>query len=1644
MLRRFDLRDSMEDMSVSRVLGLRNLGTNAYDGICKLGVLGWGVWIEGLLMENSAGKSGGAEISRKTRSLDIQSLYKASVSKKEGNNKRKSVVVDDGEVRKKKRKSRKEVSLSSFEQADKKSRNSLDEVYGDGVSSDSRYSEKLHLGLSRKLDSSGGFNSISLNLDGNGSVIRIPKRRRDFVGRKKCEKNKVSRSLATSSSRVGGSVDQIVKLNDECKKFEGNQVSNKLGPTGGKASSAGQTVKLNDDSAGKVVSPNPKVKEKTGFDDSKENRTSRVNSARHAKEEDGHLIVNNGDVSSKRRRSNHRKRNELSSGSESLAKKVEPLADNSPDEDEENLEQNAARMLSSRFDPRCTGFSSKNRSTASSNTNELSFLVPSAQDFVGGTESLSAVLESTSVDTASRILRPRSQHKEKGLLRKRRHFYEVLSRDLDAKWVLNRKIKVFWPLDESWYFGLVNDYDPKTKLHHIKYDDRDEEWVNLENERFKLLLLPSEVPRKIEAKTAPTGNKHDDKGKQELTSDDDSFVGSYMDSEPIISWLVRSSHRVKSSPLDVSKRQKTSLLSTKTDGEHECLDMGSSERDMNKPSSNSALRDGFTGTRRGKKLVLEGSCCAKDSKSPVVYFRRRFHKKDKGLCNELEDNNAWGSTPVSVTSLVPVGHNFHASKADEISLGHMDSEGLLWSVDNSGLLKLTVPLVNYKQFRFELGCPLPVLRYIYLAENSWLIRVVLLLHYGTLMTTWPKVHLEMLFVDNIVGLRFLLFEGCLKQAVAFVFLVLTVFYQPNNVHGKYVDMEMPVTSIRFKLSCIEDLRKQLVFAFYSFSKVKYSKWLYLDCKLQQHCLLTKQLPLSECTYDNIKALEGGRNQLRLSSSNRELSAFEGLRKKSMHGILPIGASRESCVVAMSQSSCNSDAKHGIFFPFSLSFTAAPSFFLSLHLKLLMENSVACISHDLMYSLEHSENTGQPIADSCTVIQDCSESALEITPEGNPATSLREAESSEWLPCAKSQLGPDTISECNDLAWNMSDGIVRSPNPSGSRSVWHHNNNSSNCSFGDTSHLWPNGKADFISNGFGNGPKKPRTQVQYTLPFGGFNSRSKHPMHSPRGLPYKRIRKANEKRTSDGSRNSHRNFELLACDANVLITIGDRGWREFGARVVLELADHNEWRLAVKLSGTTKYSYKAHQFLQPGSTNRYTHAMMWRGGKDWVLEFPDRSQWMLFKELHEECHNRNIRAASVKNIPIPGVHLIEECDDGTEVPFIRSSPKYFRQVENDVDMAMDPSRILYDMDSDDEQWISENRKSSHAHVSKCEEISEELFEKTMDIFEKVAYAQQRDHFTSDEIEKFVVGVGPMEVIKVIHEHWRLKRQRKGLPLIRHLQPPLWERYEQQVREWEQTMAKANTVLTNGSHGKAPPMEKPPMFAFCLKPRGLEVPNKGSKHRPHRKFLVSGHNHAGLVDQDGLHAFGRRSNGFAFGDEKVMFEGNNHESDAFPLFQTSTKVFSPRAAGGSAYFPLSSDWSEWNRHPKLHRNKSKKIGTFLSPNNPPMVASYNQRAIGKRNGVHRWNMGFPEWPSQKHYQSEGSLRHGVEQLDGSDLDEFRLRDASGAAQHALNMAKLKRENAQRLLYRADLAIHKAVVALMTAEAIKAASEDSNGDV
>jgi hypothetical protein len=309
----------------------------------------------------------------------------------------------------------------------------------------------------------------------------------------------------------------------------------------------------------------------------------------------------------------------------------------------------------------------------------------------------------------------------------------------------------------------------------------------------------------------------------------------------------------------------------------------------------------------------------------------------------------------------------------------------------------------------------------------------------------------------------------------------------------------------------------------------------------------------------------------------------------------------------------------------------------------------------------------------------------------------------------------------------------------------------------------------------------------------------------------------------------------------------------------------------------------------------------------------------------------------------------------------------------------------------------------------------------------------------------------------------------------MQPPLWERYQQQLREWEQAMERSSTSLPSGCHGKVALEDKPPMYAFCLKPRGLEVPNKGSKQRSHRKFSVAGKSNSFAGDHDGFHPYGnffyplifspfpflnvllnfhlnhiifvflgRRINGFASGDEKTIYPIHNNESfDDSPLPRISPRFFSPQDACAPRYFSMTGDRSDRNHLQKLRRTKSKKPGTCVSPYGTQMAALYNQRMMDQGNGFHRWNASFSDWPSQQHHQINFNVRHGLEQLNGSDLDEFRLRDASGAAKHALNMANIKRERAQRLLYRADLAIHKAVVALMNAEAIKASSEDLNGD-
>ncbi|KAK9101804.1 hypothetical protein Sjap_019058 [Stephania japonica] len=61
-----------------------------------------------------------------------------------------------------------------------------------------------------------------------------------------------------------------------------------------------------------------------------------------------------------------------------------------------------------------------------------------------------------------------------------------LLKEFDER-VVSSKIKVWWPLDQSFYEGIISSYDPVTKKHKVSYCDGDEETLNLRMERWEFV-----------------------------------------------------------------------------------------------------------------------------------------------------------------------------------------------------------------------------------------------------------------------------------------------------------------------------------------------------------------------------------------------------------------------------------------------------------------------------------------------------------------------------------------------------------------------------------------------------------------------------------------------------------------------------------------------------------------------------------------------------------------------------------------------------------------------------------------------------------------------------------------------------------------------------------------------------------------------------------------------------------------------------------------------------------------------------------------------------------------------------------------------------------------------------------------------------
>ncbi|OVA03611.1 Enhancer of polycomb-like [Macleaya cordata] len=249
-----------------------------------------------------------------------------------------------------------------------------------------------------------------------------------------------------------------------------------------------------------------------------------------------------------------------------------------------------------------------------------------------------------------------------------------------------------------------------------------------------------------------------------------------------------------------------------------------------------------------------------------------------------------------------------------------------------------------------------------------------------------------------------------------------------------------------------------------------------------------------------------------------------------------------------------------------------------------------------------------------------------------------------------------------------------------------------------------------------------------------------------------------------------NMDVVSCAANILVIESDKCYREEGAKVMLECSASKEWMLMIKSQGLIRYSYKAIDLMRPSTTNRYTHAMIWTGENGWKLEFPDRRDWLIFKELHRECIDRNVRAPPAKPIPVPSVREVPDYETNQYVPFVQPDA-YIAVPDDEVARASMRKVANYDVDSGDEEWLEKLNNGHDKENSGLELVSVEKFEEIIDAFEKLAFYCPDNAFDENRAASVCPDLG-MNVVGPVYQHWLRKRKQKHGPLLKVFQygPP----------------------------------------------------------------------------------------------------------------------------------------------------------------------------------------------------------------------------------------------------------------------------------
>ncbi|KAI3459054.1 hypothetical protein Pfo_015717 [Paulownia fortunei] len=282
---------------------------------------------------------------------------------------------------------------------------------------------------------------------------------------------------------------------------------------------------------------------------------------------------------------------------------------------------------------------------------------------------------------------------------------------------------------------------------------------------------------------------------------------------------------------------------------------------------------------------------------------------------------------------------------------------------------------------------------------------------------------------------------------------------------------------------------------------------------------------------------------------------------------------------------------------------------------------------------------------------------------------------------------------------------------------------------------------------------------------GFQSPPAAPSHALRSLD-KRSSTKNIKELKPTPGLLTQDMCFASCGGNLLIIEPDKCYREEGAIITLELSASKQWSLAVMKNGMKRYSLTAQKVMRPSSCNHFTHATVWAGDGGWKLEFPNKQDWLIFKELYKECTDRNLQAPATTVIPIPGV---QEVPIPVDSNYTHVRPDSYITMEDDeLTRALLRKSAYYDMDSDDEKWLNKFNDELYEGRELGQLITPEMFELVIDALEKGFHCNPDDYSEDRTAYDFCVHLERKEVVEAICNYWIKKRKQKCAALVRIFQ------------------------------------------------------------------------------------------------------------------------------------------------------------------------------------------------------------------------------------------------------------------------------------